>query len=79
MGTVKSMAQAFALKEARAILKASIPPGGVIWKRHIRYTWQTRLKRNVMVALLPSLELRVTDYKTGEIITQGPAWVDPSR
>lgn len=79
MGTIKSMAQALALKEARKILQASIRPGAVIWKRRIKYEWQTALKRPVLVELLPSLELRVTDSKTGEVITQGPAWVDPSR
>jgi hypothetical protein len=76
MGTVKSLAQAFALSEALKILKASIAPGAAIWKRRIRYEWQTALKRPVLVELLPSLELRVTDGKTGDVITQGQAWVD---
>lgn len=79
MGTIKSMAQAFALKEARAILKASIRPGAVIWRRHIRYDWQTHFKHPVIVELLPSLELRVTIPKTGEILAQGPAWVEGDR
>lgn len=74
MGAVKSLEQARALREAREILKASIRPGAAIWKRRSGPSWGTSFKRNVLVELLPSLELRVTDSKTGELITQGPAW-----
>lgn len=76
MATIKSMDQARALREARDILKASIPPGRVIWKRRIRYEWQTAFKRPVLVELLPNFDLRVTDDKTGGLIVQGPAWVN---
>lgn len=79
MGTVKSIEQAHALLEARKILNGSIRPPYVIWKRHVRYAWQSAFKRDVLVVLLPSLELRVTDYKTGEVIVQGPAWVDTDK
>lgn len=76
MGTIKSIEKARALNVAREILQASIRPGEFIWKRHIRYAWQSPLKRDVWVVLLPNLELRVTDYRSGELITQGPAWVE---
>ena len=76
MGAIKSMDQARALREAREILKASIRPGASIWKRRSGPNWGTSFKRNVLVELLPSLELRVTDSKTGELIAQGPAWVE---
>lgn len=79
MGTVTSLDQARALLEARKILQASIPPGAVIWKRRIRYEWQTGFKRPVLVELLTNLDLRVTDERTGNLIVQGPAWVAPSR
>lgn len=75
MGTVQSLAQARALREARDILKASIAPGAPIWKRRIRYDWQTAFKRDVLVELLPSLQLRVTDVFSGDVLVQGPAWV----
>ena len=79
MGTIESMAQAFALKEARKILQASLRPDTAIWRRHIRNDWQTGFKHPVIVELLSNLELRVTVPKTGEILAQGPAWVDPAR
>ena len=79
MGTVKSMAEARALLEARKILQASIPPGAVIWKRRIRYDWQTAFKRPVLVELLPNLDLRVTDERTGDVIAQGPARPESDR
>lgn len=79
MGTIKGTEQARALKEAREILKVSIRPGAAIWKRRVGHDWGTAFKRNVLVELLPSFELRVTNSKTGEVITQGPAWVDSSR
>lgn len=75
MATVKSMAQAFALKEARLILNARAPASGVLWKTRIGYEWQTALKRRVLVVLLKDGSLRVTDTKTREVIAQGPAWV----
>ena len=79
MGTVTILCEAHALLEARKILQASIPPGAVIWKRHIRYMWQTGFKRPVLVELLTNLDLRVTDGRTGDVIVQGPAWVAHSR
>jgi hypothetical protein len=71
---VKSMAAALALKEARLILKTRAR-GDVLWKTRIRHEWQTDLKRPVLLELLSNGDLRVTDTKTREIITQGPAWV----
>lgn len=73
MGTIKSFDQARALAVARDVLKDSFPTGGPIWRRRIRYTWQTPLRRAFVVELLPSLELRMTDAKTGELICIGPA------
>lgn len=73
MGTIKSFDQARALAVARDVLKDSFPTGRPIWRRRIRYTWQTPLKRAFVVELLPTLDLRVTDGKTGELICQGPA------
>lgn len=75
MKTILSMAQAFALKEARLILAARAPANGVLWKTRIGYEWQTALKRRVLIELLKDGSLRVTDTKTREVITQGPAWV----
>lgn len=72
---VRSMAAAIALKEARQILKSCTHPDGVIWKKRIRYEWQTDLKRPVLVELLNKGDLRVTDAKTRQVITQGPAWM----
>jgi len=71
---VRSMAAALTLKEARQILKSCSYPDGVIWKKRIRYEWQTALKRPVLVELLNTGDLRVTDSKTHEIIAIGPAW-----
>lgn len=75
MAAIKSMAQAFALKEARKILQARTPASGVLWKTRIGYEWQTALKRRVLVELLKDGSLRVTDTKTLEVMAQGPAWV----
>lgn len=72
---VASMDQARALKIAREILHAKTYATGVVWKHRIRYEWMTGLKRPVLVALLCNGDLRVTDSKTREVITQGPAWV----
>ncbi len=69
------MAAALALREARLILKSCTRPDGVIWKKRIRYEWQTALKRPALVELLNTGDLRVTDTKTREVITQGPAWL----
>ena len=71
---VRSMAAALALREARLILKTRAR-GDVLWKTRIRHEWQTALKRPVLVELLSNGDLRVTDTKTREVITQGPAWV----
>jgi len=73
MGTVTSLTEARYLAEARKILRASIAPGAVIWKRRIRYEWQTGFKRPVLVELLRNLDLRVTDERTGNRLVQGPA------
>jgi len=70
---IKSMAAALALKEARLILQARAR-GDVLWKTRIRHEWQTALKRPVLLELLNTGDLRVTDTKTREVITQGPAW-----
>jgi hypothetical protein len=75
MMAIKSMDQARALKVGREVLKSCVHPDGVIWKKRIRYEWQTALKRPFVVELLNNGELRVTDGKTREVITQGPAWV----
>ena len=72
---VKNMADGLALKEARKILKACTFGTGVVWKKRIRYEWMTGLKRPVLVELLSNGDLRVTDTKTRQLITQGPAWV----
>ena len=45
MGAIKSFDQARALAVARDVLKDSFPTGGPIWRRRIRYTWQTPLRR----------------------------------
>ena len=73
MGTIKSFDQARALAVTRNVLKDSFPTDSPIWRRRIRYTWQTPLRRAFVVELLPSLELRMTDAKTGELICIGPA------
>ncbi len=73
MGTVKSMAEARALAEARKVFEASFPAGAHVWRRRLRYEWMTGFKRGIFIELLPTLELRVTDLKTGELIVQGPA------
>lgn len=73
MGAVKSLDEHRALCEARLILKASIKPGQPIWRRHIRYGWQTGFRRAVVVELLPNLDLRVKDARTGEVLVQGAA------
>ena len=73
MGAVKSIEEHRALCEARLILKASIKPGQPIWRRHVRYGWQTWFRRAVVVELLPNLDLRVKDARTGEVLVQGPA------
>lgn len=73
MGTIKNIDQARALAEARKLLKASFPPNTPIWRRRIRYAWQTSLKRGFVVELLPTFELQVKDGKTGELICIGPA------
>lgn len=73
MGTIKSLEQARVLAEARKLLKASFFPDQPIWRRRIRYAWQTSLKRGFVVELLPSFELRVKDGKTGEVLCIGPA------
>lgn len=72
---VASMDQARALKIARDILHEKVRPTGVVWKHRIRYEWMTGLKRPVLVELLCNGDLRVTDGKTREVLTQGPAWV----
>jgi hypothetical protein len=76
---VLSLDQARALIEARKILKASIPPGAVIWKRSIRNNLSTAFRRAVLVELLPNLDLRVTDVLSGERIAQGPTRVGDDR
>ncbi|MBP8018804.1 MAG: hypothetical protein KAY82_02085 [Hylemonella sp.] len=73
MGAVQSISEAHALREARKILQASFLPGATVWKRRIRHSWQTSLKRDVLVELTREMLLRVTDAKTGELLAQGPA------
>lgn len=75
---IKNMHQARALKVAREVLLHTIHPNGVIWKKRIRYEWMTKLRRPFLVELLNNGDLRVTDGKTREVITQGPAWVPKS-
>jgi hypothetical protein len=62
------------LQEARKVMLCSASPGSVIWQRHIRNGWQTGFKFPVVVALLANGDLRVTNRKTGVVVTQGPAW-----
>lgn len=73
MAPVKSMAAALALKEARLIPQARAH-GDVLWKTRIRHERQTALKRPLLVELLSTGDLRVTDAKTRDVITIGPAW-----
>ncbi|MBK7507409.1 MAG: hypothetical protein IPI16_04180 [Comamonadaceae bacterium] len=73
MATIKSLEQARILAEARKLFKASFFPSQPIWRRRIRYAWQTSLKRGFVVELLPSFELQVKDGKTGEVLCIGPA------
>jgi hypothetical protein len=49
---------------------------GVVWKKRIRFEWQTKLRRPFLLELLGNGDLRMIDTKTGQIITQGPAWPD---
>ncbi len=77
MATIKSIDQARALAEARKVLKASFTPSTPIWRRHIRNSGHTGFTRGVFVELMPTLELRVRDAKTGALICIGPA-IPPS-
>lgn len=72
---IKSLDQARALHVARKVLQESAYQRGVVWKKRIRFEWQTELRRPFFVELLGNGDLRVTDGKTHEVITQGPAWV----
>lgn len=80
MTTIKNMDQARALKIAREVMAEFAHTRGVIWKKRIRYEWQTKLRRPFLLELLGNGDLRMIDGKTGEIITQGPAWAasDPT-
>lgn len=73
VATIKSIYQARALAEARKVLHASFTPDTPIWRRHIRNNGHTGFTRAVFVELLPSLDLRVRDAKTGALICIGPA------
>ncbi len=73
MATIKSIDQARALAEARKVLKASFTPSTPIWRRHVRNSGHTGFTRGVFVELMPTLELRVRDAKTGALICIGPA------
>lgn len=73
MGAIKSMDQARALREARMVLEANFPPTFPIWRRLVRNNKTTNFNRAVWVQLMPNLDLRVTDYKTGQLLAQGPA------
>lgn len=71
---IKTMDQAHALKIARELMTEFAYTRGVVWKKRIRYEWQTKLRRPFLLELLGNGDLRMTDGKTGQIITQGPAW-----
>lgn len=71
---IKTMDQAHALKVAREMLADFAHSRGVVWKKRIRYEWQTTLRRPLLLELLGNGDLRMIDTKTGQIITQGPAW-----
>jgi hypothetical protein len=73
-GQIKNMDQARALKIAREVLTEFAYTRGVVWKKRIRFEWQTKLRRPFLLELLGNGDLRMIDGKTGEIITQGPAW-----
>lgn len=73
MATIKSIYEARALAEARKVLHASFTPNTPIWRRSIRNARHTGFTRAVFVELMPSLELRVRDAKTGALICVGPA------
>lgn len=76
---IKSMDQARALQVARSVMQETAYQRGVVWKKRIRYEWQTKLHRPFVVELLGNGDLRVTDGKTREVITQGPAWAASDR
>jgi hypothetical protein len=71
---INSLDQARTLHVAREVMQDVAFQRGVIWKKCIRYEWQTKLRRPILVELLGNGYLRVTDGKTREVITQGPAW-----
>lgn len=73
VATIKSIYEARALAEARKVLHASFTPNTPIWRRSIRNARHTGFTRAVFVELMPSLELRVRDAKTGALICVGPA------
>jgi len=73
VATIKNIYEARALAEARKVLHASFTPNTPIWRRHIRNARCTGFTRAVFVELMPSLELRVRDAYTGEMICIGPA------
>ena len=71
---ITTMDQARALKIGREVLADFAFSRGVVWKKRIRREWQTKLRRPFLLELLGNGDLRMIDGKTGEIITQGPAW-----
>jgi hypothetical protein len=71
---IKNMDQARALKIAREVMTEFAYTRGVVWKKRIRFEWQTKLRRPFLLELLGNGDLRMIDTKTGQIITQGPAW-----
>ena len=73
---IKNMDQARALKIAREVMTDFAFSRGVVWKERIRFEWQTKLRRPFLLELLGNGDLRMIDTKTGQIITQGPAWPD---
>lgn len=71
---IQNIDQANALKIAREVMADFAYTRGVIWKKRIRFEWQTKIRRPFLLELLANGDLRMTDGKTGQVITQGPAW-----
>ncbi len=73
MAAIKSMDQARTLREARLVFETNFPPSFPIWSRLVRNNRTTNFTRAVWVQLMPNFDLRVVDYRTGQVLAQGPA------